>query len=127
MNIVSDEIGWWTIYVIKWKGLDLEFSFVYEKDGWITTKSNVITVADDNMLDLGIQYIDPLYYNFGVKPMVEGQLKAMTGVDIPIINALVVTLGKSWSSIHSDMLPHGDPGATAILTPAEGAMTPAIF
>ncbi len=128
LNIVTDETGWWTIYVIKYKGLDLEFSFVYEKDGWITTKSNVITVADEDIVDLGIQYIDPLYYNLAVKPMVEAQLKIMSGgMDIPIINALVVTVGKSWSSIHSDLLPHGDPGATAILTPAGGAMTPAIY
>ena len=35
----------------------------------------------------------------------------------PGLNALVVTVGKSWSSIHSDMLSDGDPGATATLTP----------
>lgn len=126
LNIITDETGWWTIHVVKYKGVDLEFSFIYEKEGWITTKSNVITVADEDILDLGIQYIDPLYYNLAVKPMVEAQLEALFGQPIPLLNAMVVTVGKSWSSIHSDMLPHGDPGAIATLTPP-GAIGPLYF
>ena len=35
-------------------------------------------------------------------------------------NAMVVTVGKSWGSMHDDRLPHGDPGATAVqLKPAD--------
>ena len=33
-------------------------------------------------------------------------------------NAMVVTVGKSWASMHDDRLPHGDPGATMKIAPA---------
>lgn len=115
-DIQTDETGWWTMYVIKYEGLDLEFSFVYAKDGWITTKSNAITVTDADDTDLAIQYIDPLYYQYAVKPYVQ----AVWLGAVPFQNAMVVTVGKSWASMHSDRLPHGDPGATAIASPALG-------
>jgi hypothetical protein len=121
LNITSDETGWWTIYVLKLKGRDLEFSLVYEKEGWITTKSNKILVTDEDNLDLAIQYIDPLYYNLAIKPMVE----AMIGM--PIVNAMVVTVGKSWASMHDDRLPHGDPGATVYTVPPALAIGPVYF
>ncbi len=122
LNIRSDKTGWWNIYVLKFKGKDLELSFVYEKEGWITTKSNKIRVTDDDNLDLAIQYIDPTYYNYGVKPMVESMLGGTK-----ITNAMVVTVGKSWASMHSDLLPHGDPGAIAILSPLVPAIGPIYF
>lgn len=111
MNFQSDETGWWTIFVVKSKKTDLEFSFVYEKLGWATTKCNVITVTNEDNVDIAIQYIDPFYYYLALKPAVE----AMIGT--PIINAMVVTVGKSWASMHSDLLPHGDPGATVSSVP----------
>jgi hypothetical protein len=120
-NIRSDQTGWWAIYVLKLKGIDMELSFVYEKEGWITTKSNKIRVTDDDNLDLAIQYIDPTYYTFGIKPMVESMLGTS------IVNAIVVTVGKSWASMHSDLLPHGDPGAIAILSPLVPAIGPIYF
>ena len=116
LDIQTDETGWWTMYVIKYEGVDLEFSFVYEKDGWVTTKSNAITVTDEDDTDLAIQYIDPLYYEFAVKPYVQ----AVWLGDVPLRNAMVVTVGKSWASMHDGRLPHGDPGATAIASPALG-------
>jgi hypothetical protein len=115
-DIETDSTGWWTMYVIKYAGVNLEFSFVYEKDGWITTKSNAITITDEDDTDLAIQYIDPLYYQYAVKPYVE----AVWLDPVPFQNAMVVTVGKSWASMHSDQLPHGDPGATAIASPAAG-------
>ena len=48
LDIQTDETGWWTMYVIKYEDVDLEFSFVYQKDGWVTTKTNVITVTEDD-------------------------------------------------------------------------------
>ncbi|MBC2714530.1 MAG: hypothetical protein HF978_04400 [Desulfobacteraceae bacterium] len=111
LNFQSDETGWWTITVIKYKNEDLKFSFVYEKQGWVTTKCNVITVTDEDNVDIAIQYIDPYYYYLALKPAVE----AMIGV--PLVNAMVVTVGKSWASMHDDRLPHGDPGATVSSIP----------
>ena len=116
LDIRTDETGWWTMYVIKYEGVDLEFSFVYQKDGWVTTKTNVITVTDDDNTDLAIQYIDPLYYQFAVKPFVEAVFLG----GAPVENAMVVTVGKSWASMHDGRLPHGDAGATAIASPALG-------
>jgi hypothetical protein len=115
-DIETDSTGWWTMYVIKYAGSNLEFSFVYEKDGWITTKSNAITITDKDDTDLAIQYIDPLYYTYYVKPYVQAVFLG----PVPFQNAMVVTVGKSWASMHSGLLPHGDPGATAIASPALG-------
>jgi hypothetical protein len=114
LGIRTDETGWWTMYVVKQAGVEVEFSFVYEKDGWATTKSNVITVGDEDITDLAIQYIDPLYYEQMMKPYVE----AIWLGDTPLQNAMVVTVGKSWSSMHDGRLPHGDPGALAFASPA---------
>jgi hypothetical protein len=114
LGIRTDETGWWTMYVVKQAGVEVEFSFVYEKDGWVTTKSNVITVGDEDITDLAIQYIDPLYYEQMMKPYVE----AIWLGDTPLQNAMVVTVGKSWSSMHDGRLPHGDPGALAFASPA---------
>jgi hypothetical protein len=111
LDIRSDDTGWWTLYVVKTKDVDLEFSFIYEKQGWVTTKSNAITVTDEDNIDIAIQFIDPYYYNLALKPAVE----AMIGS--PITNAMVVTVGKSWASMHDDRLPHGDPGATVSSDP----------
>lgn len=116
LDIQTDETGWWTMYVVKYEGIDLEFSFVYEKDGWITTKTNVITITDDDNLDLAIQYIDPDYYNYAMKPWVEAVFLGGQ----PLVNAMVVTVGKSWASMHDGRLPHGDPDAIAIASPYVG-------
>jgi hypothetical protein len=118
LDIKSDENGWWRIYLIKYKGVNVELSFIYEKDGWVTTKSNAITITDDDRTDFAIQYIDPLYYYMAIKPNIEQELSELPGVgDFELKNALVVTVGKSWASMHDDRLPHGDPGATTVLTP----------
>jgi hypothetical protein len=120
LNIQTDETGWWTMYVQKYSGVDLKFSFIYEKDGWITTKTNVITIRDEDDLDLAIQYIDPTYYNYAMLPFVENMIAGIEGYPVPFENAMVVTVGKSWASMHSDMLPHGDPGATVTAKPEKG-------
>jgi len=111
LKFKSDETGWWTIFVVKSKKMDLGFSFVYEKQGWVTTKSNLIPVTNEDNVDIAIQFIDPLYYYLALKPAVEGMIGG------PITNAMVVTVGKSWASMHSDLLPHGDPGATVSSDP----------
>lgn len=33
LDILTDDTGGWTMYVINYEGVDLELSFVYEKDG----------------------------------------------------------------------------------------------
>jgi len=38
----------------------------------------------------------------------------------PFRNAMVVTVGKSWASMHDGRLPHGDPDARTIATPVAG-------
>jgi hypothetical protein len=116
LDIRTDATGWWTMYIVKYAGIDLEFSLVYEKEGWITTKSAVLTVTDADDTDLAIQYIDPLYYVHYVKPYVQAIWLGTT----PFENAMVVTVGKSWASMHDGRLPHGDPGATASASPALG-------
>lgn len=117
LEIQTDETGWWTMHIVKYEDTDLEFSFVYEKEGWITTKSNVITITDEDNTDLAIHYIDPDFYNYAMKPYIIGMVRAVYDPDFVFENAMVVTVGKSWASLHDDRLPHGDPGALSSVTP----------
>ena len=114
LKVSSDEKGWWTMNVLKRKGTKLKVSFIYAKAGWITTKSNVLTVTDNDDTDIAIQYINPIYFRCFIKPAIELMMKGLlpAGADSTLKNAVVVTVGKSWASIHDDRLPHGDPGAT---------------
>jgi hypothetical protein len=128
LNIRSDDTGWWTMDVIKLKGIDMHLSFVYEKEGWITTKSNKIRITDEDNLDLAIQFIDPNLYTYGLKPMMEEYLRyVLQDPSFTLKNAMVVTVGKSWASMHSDRLPHGDPGAIALASPQSSAIGPIYF
>ncbi len=116
-HIQTDETGWWTIYVVKDEGVDLEFSFIYEKEDWITTKTNVNRIDDEDNLDYAIQYIDPYYYEYAMLPFVESMMRSNGYPNFFFDNAMVVTVGKSWASMHDDRLPHGDPGATMLISP----------
>lgn len=116
-NLQTDETGWWTMYVLKDKGTDLEFSFIYEKEDWITTKTNIHTINDEDNTDFAIQFIDPYYYQYGMLPFVENMMRSNGYPNFFFANAMVVTVGKSWSSMHDDRLPHGDPGALVSLSP----------
>lgn len=118
LNITSGADGIWTIYVLKPISCDLDFSYIYEKEGWVTTKSNVIPVMNEDNTDIAIHFIDPLYFYYGVKPQVESILSAMLGFPFVMENGLVTTIGKSWATLHEEILPHGDPGAIALMTPA---------
>ena len=118
LNLQTDETGWWTMYIVKDTDVELEFSFVYEKEGWITTKTNVNKITDEDNLDFAIQYIDPYYYEYGMLPYVEAMMRSNGYPNFFFENAMVVTVGKSWASMHDDRLPHGDPGATMTLSPA---------
>ena len=126
-NITTDESGWFTIYVVKDTGADLEFSFIYEKEDWITTKTNVIPIEDADNTDLAIQYIDPDFFNFSMRPYVEGIMRANGYPNFFFENAMVVTVGKSWGSMHDDRLPHGDPGATMTISPDSSELIGPIY
>ncbi|MCB1706375.1 MAG: hypothetical protein KDI17_16030 [Halioglobus sp.] len=54
-QLQTDDTGWWTMYIVKDAEADLEFSFVYEKEGWPTTKTNINTITDEDDTDFGIQ------------------------------------------------------------------------
>ncbi len=118
LDVQTDETGWWEMYVVKDAGTDLEFSFIYEKEDWITTKTNVNTITDEDDTDFAIQFIDPYFYTYAMLPLVENMLRGGGYPNFFFKNAMVVTVGKSWGSMHDDRLPHGDPGATvSILSP----------
>lgn len=118
LNIQTDETGWWTMYIVKDAGEDIEFSFIYEKEDWITTKTNVITIGDQDDTDLAIQFIEPYFFTYAMLPLVEGLMRANGYPNFFFNNAMVVTVGKSWGSMHDDRLPHGDPGAIVNISPA---------
>ena len=128
LNVTSDETGWWTMHLLKHKGMDLKVSFIYAKEGWVTTKTNVLKITDVDDTDLAIQYIDPAFFRLFVKPGIQLMMQDLTKLparEAILNNAVVVTVGKSWASIHDDRLPHGDPGATVNAIP--GAIGPIYF
>lgn len=118
LNLQTDESGWWTMYVVKDTHVDLEFSFVYEKEDWATTKTNVNTITDEDNIDFAIQLIDADYYEYSMLPFIEAMMRGNGYPNFFFETALVVTVGKSWGSMHDDRLPHGDPGAIATISPA---------
>ncbi|CAA0080105.1 Uncharacterised protein [Halioglobus japonicus] len=117
LDLRTDETGWWTLYVVKDTGVDLAFSFVFEKDGWATTKTNINTINDEDNTDFGIQLIDGDYYHFSMVPFIEAIMRGSGYPNFFFESALVATIGKSWGSLHDDRLPHGDPGAVATISP----------
>ncbi|TDG14069.1 hypothetical protein E2F43_11315 [Seongchinamella unica] len=117
LDLQTDDTGWWTMYVLKDRDLDLEFSFIFEKEDWITTKTNVNLIDDNDNTDFAIQFIDPYYYQYGMLPFVEKMMRSNGYPNFFFSNAMVVTVGKSWGSMHDDRLPHGDPGALVSLSP----------
>lgn len=127
MNVQTDETGWWTMYIVKDTGVDLEFSFIFEKEGWITTKTNVNMIADEDNLDYAIQFIDPYFFEIFMKPYVEDMMRLGGYPNFFFSNAMVVTVGKSWGSMHDDRLPHGDPGATVSISPVSGGFIGPVY
>lgn len=128
LDLKTDETGWWTMYIVKDAGVDLEFSFIFEKADWITTKTNVNTINDQDNLDYAIQYIEPYFFEFAMLPLVEGMMRSNGYPNFFFENAMVVTVGKSYASMHDDRLPHGDPGGTVSITPlSENYIGPIYF
>jgi hypothetical protein len=127
LDLKTDETGWWTMYIVKDAGVDLEFSFIYEKEDWITTKTNVITIADEDDVDMAIQYIDPYFFEFAMLPLVEGMMRGNGYPNFFFENAMVVTVGKSYASMHDDRLPHGDPGGTVSISPVSDSYIGPIY
>jgi hypothetical protein len=133
LKVTSDTDGTWSMWVIKQVGVPLQLSFVYEKDFYppeveqavfgaplpapwnvVVIKSNVHSI-EGTVSDIAIQMPDELYLS-----VAKGQLEAGLRQVIPgftIQNLLVSTVGKSWASLYSFQLPHGDPGATVSMTP----------
>jgi hypothetical protein len=134
LKVTSDADGAWSMWVIKRVGVPLQLSFVYEKDFYppeveqavfgaplpapwnvVLIKSNVHSI-EGAVSDVAIQMPDELYLS-----VAKGQLEAGLRQVVPgftIQNLLVSTVGKSWASLYSFQLPHGDPGATVSMTPA---------
>lgn len=127
LDIKTDDTGWWTMYIVKDAGVDLEFSFIFEKQDWITTKTNINTIGDEDNLDFAIQYIEPYFFEFAMLPLIEGMMRGNGYPNFFFENAMVVTVGKSWGSMHEDRLPHGDPGATVSVSPASDSYIGPIY
>jgi len=136
LGLKSDSLGRWDLWILKRAADTLEASFVYEKDfhpasvetavfgaplpdGWNVArgKANTVRIADRDLLDLGMQFPDELYLSWSRKRL-EGQISALVGAPYAISNVAVVTVGKTWASLFSDSLPHGDPGARTTILPA---------
>jgi hypothetical protein len=117
LNIRSDANGRWGFEAVKIRGVPLRVSFVYELAGYTTTKSQVFDVGDSGITDLAVQFPTEAYFSLA-KGQIEQQIGALIGAPYTLANVLVTTVGKSWASMYSPELPHGDPGAQVSMSPA---------
>jgi hypothetical protein len=117
LNIRSDANGKWGFKAVKIEGRPLALSFVYELAGYTTTKSQVFQVGDSGITDLAVQFPTAGYFA-AAKGQIEQQIGALIGAPYTLANVLVTTVGKSWASMYSPQLPHGDPGAVVSISPA---------
>jgi hypothetical protein len=117
LNLHSDSDGKWSFPALKIKGRPLAVSFVYELAGYPTTKSQAFEVGDAGITDLAVQFPTEAYYGLA-KGQIEQQIGALIGAPYTLSNVLVTTVGKSWASMYSPDLPHGDPGAVVAIDPA---------
>jgi len=117
LNIRSNADGKWSFPAIKVKGTPLHMSFVYELAGYPTTKSQVFEIGDDGITDVAVQFPTEAYF-LAAKGQIEQQIGALIGAPYALSNVLVTTVGKSWASMYSPDLPHGDPGVQVAISPA---------
>ena len=116
LNIRSDAGGNWRFPAIKIKGTPLHMSFVYELEGYPTTKSQVFEIGDAGIADVAVQLPTKAYF-LAAKGQIEQQIGALIGAPYNVKNVLVTTVGKSWASMFSPRLPHGDPGVQVAMNP----------
>ncbi len=117
LNIRSDADGRWSIKAVKLRGAPLAMSFVYELAGYPTTKSQVFDIDAGGVTDVAVQLPTEAYY-LAAKGQIEQQIGALIGAPYSLRNVLVTTVGKSWASMYSTELPHGDPGVQVGIAPA---------
>ena len=117
LNIRSDADGKWSFTAVKLRGTPLKMSFVYELAGYPTTKSQVFDIDGSGITDVAVQFPTEAYY-LAAKGQIEQQIGALIGAPYTLRNVLVTTVGKSWASMYSTELPHGDPGVQVAVTPA---------
>jgi hypothetical protein len=117
LDIHSDANGKWSFLAVKLGGTPLPISFVYEKAGFPTTKSQVFQIGDAGISDVAVQFPTLAFFT-AAKTQVEQQVGALIGAPYPLKNVLVATVGKAWASMFNPDVPHGDPGAQVSITPA---------
>ena len=117
LNLRSDADGRWAIVIVKRKQHPLPISFVYERAGYVVTKSQQMQLGDADLLDVAIQLPTAAYFA-AAKGQIEQQIGALIGAPYTLSNVLVTTVGKSWASMYNPDLPHGDPGAQVSMQPA---------
>jgi len=117
LNIRSDADGKWSFNAVKLRGTPLRMSFVYELAGYPTTKSQVFDIDSSGITDVAVQFPTQAYY-LAAKGQIEQQIGGLIGAPYTLRNVLVTTVGKSWASMYSTELPHGDPGVQVGIAPA---------
>lgn len=137
LNIQTDSMGYWELYVLKKKTTVKNVSIRYRKDFYSDAEertilgqelpeewrrayasSNRFAITDTALDTLGFQFPDEIFLAYAL-----GLLKNEVG---EIQNLMVVTVGQTWASLFSDRLPHGMDNAKAVISP-ELATTPIYF
>lgn len=119
--VITDSEGRWTMKILKLCGKKEECSFVLKHPFFPESQTGVIDVYDSDISDITFQMPDNETF-FGLKAELEAGISQMIGapysIDVENSCQIFTTLGKSWASMLYDKFPHGEPDATAIISPA---------
>jgi hypothetical protein len=119
-SVYTDEEGLWSIKILKLRGIKLDCSFILEHPSYPNSQTGVIEVLDSDIEDITFQMPDNTTYNT-LKSQLESGISEQLGIDYVIDTEnscqLFTTVGKSWASMMYDKFPHGEPNATAVISP----------
>lgn len=140
LNLRTDSGGFWRFYVLKRTDADFAFSMSFENDFWSAAVEQAIfgqalarpsiriqscdyVLKDVDLTLLGQQMPDEVFYNVAKGQMEENVSNAI-GIPYTISDMTIMTVCKSWASMYSSDVPHGDAGA--LLAPKEPLAFPSL-
>lgn len=118
--VETDAKGYWQMKVVKMIGEKQDCSFICKHENYPECQTKVIEVCDNNIDDVTFQIPDNQTFNT-LKLSLEAGISQMIGsqytIDVKNKCQVFTTIGKSWASMLLEKFPHGEPGATAIISP----------
>jgi len=119
--VLTDSEGNWEMTLVKPVGVKQECSFVLKHPQYPESQTGVIDVYDNDICDITFQLPDNETFAVLKTQLEEGISQALGipyTIDADGSCQVFTTLAKSWASMLYNKFPHGEPDATAIITPS---------